>query len=155
GAAALAADVARLRPEAGPVAGGRFLYLRFRYHETVRWLEAAGAGYDASLGFSEAPGFAAGIARPFRPYLVGEERPARLTLLPLAVMDTQLRFRLGLDAEGARARAMAVLERVRESGGGAGAPRPNTLLPPAPPPRDRGGGGGTPHRLRAAGGRLA
>ena len=29
-------------------------------------------------GFSEAPGFAAGIARPYRPYLVGEERPARL-----------------------------------------------------------------------------
>ncbi len=55
--------------------GVRFHYLRFRYHETVRALEGAGAAYDSSLAFSEAPGFAAGIARPFRPYLVGEERP--------------------------------------------------------------------------------
>ncbi|MDX6646300.1 MAG: hypothetical protein QOK40_2027, partial [Miltoncostaeaceae bacterium] len=126
--AALADELERLRAEVGPVAGVRFHYLRFRYHETVRWLEAAGAEYDASLGFSEAPGFAAGIARPFRPYLVGEERPARLTLLPLAVMDTQLRFRLGLDAEGARTRALAVLERVRESGGRAALLWHNTFL---------------------------
>ncbi|MGD9696726.1 MAG: glycosyltransferase [Thermoleophilia bacterium] len=115
--AELAAELASLRGEAGPVDGVRFHYLRFRYHETVRWLEAAGAAYDSSLGFSEAPGFAAGIARPFRPYLVGEERPARLTLLPLAVMDTTLHSHLGLDARGAVAAALRVLERVRECGG--------------------------------------
>jgi hypothetical protein len=58
---ALAAELAGLRAETGlPVAGVRFHYLRFRYHETVRWLEAAGARYDSSLAFSEAPGFAAG-----------------------------------------------------------------------------------------------
>jgi hypothetical protein len=128
GPAPLAAELASLRAEAGPVAGVRFHYLRFRYHESVRWLEAAGAGYDSSLGFSEAPGFAAGIARPYRPYLVGEERPARLTLLPLAVMDTQLRFRLGLDAEGARERALAVLDRVRRCGGRAALLWHNTFL---------------------------
>ena len=60
-----------LRAEAGDVVGVRFHYLRFRYHETVRRLEGLGLEYDASLGFSEAPGFAAGIARPFR-RLVGE-----------------------------------------------------------------------------------
>jgi hypothetical protein len=114
---ALAQELAALRAEAGEVAGVRFHYLRFRYHETVRWLEAAGAEYDASLGFSEAPGFAAGIARPFRPWLVGDERPARLRLLPLAVMDTALWSRLGLDAEAARERALAVLDRVRLAGG--------------------------------------
>ena len=48
--AALAAELAGLRAETGlPVAGVRFHYLRFRYHETVRWLEAAGARYDSSL----------------------------------------------------------------------------------------------------------
>ncbi len=115
--AALAAELASLRGEAGPVEGVRFHYLRFRYHESVRALERAGAAYDSSLAFSEAPGFAAGIARPFRPWLVGEERPARLTLLPLAVMDTTLHSRLGLDAAAAGERALAVLERVRRAGG--------------------------------------
>jgi glycosyltransferase involved in cell wall biosynthesis len=126
--AALAAELAALRAEAGPVDGVRFHYLRFRYHESVRALEAAGAAYDSSLAFSEAPGFAAGIARPFRPWLVGEERPARLTLLPLAVMDTQLHSRLGLGAEAARARALAVLERVRAAGGRAALLWHNTYL---------------------------
>jgi glycosyltransferase involved in cell wall biosynthesis len=113
----LARELGSLRAEAGEVTGVRYHYLRFRYHETVRRLEAAGASYDASLGFSEAPGFAAGIARPFRPWLVGEERPARLRLLPLAVMDTALWSRLGLDAAAARERALSVLDRVRVAGG--------------------------------------
>lgn len=125
---ALAEELAALRGEAGPVDGVRFHYLRFRYHQTVRWLEAAGALYDSSLAFSEAPGFAAGIARPFRPYLIGEERPARLTLLPLAVMDTTLHSHLGLDAAGARERALSVLDRVRACGGRAALLWHNTYL---------------------------
>jgi glycosyltransferase involved in cell wall biosynthesis len=125
---ALAAELASLRGEAGPVRGVRFHYLRFRYHETVRALEGAGVAYDSSLAFSEAPGFAAGIARPFRPYLVGEERPADLTLLPLAVMDTTLDSRLGLGAAAARERALAVLERVRRAGGRAALLWHNTYL---------------------------
>ena len=135
---ALARELAALRAETGLVAGVRFHYLRFRYHESVRRLEAAGAAYDASLGFSEAPGFAAGIARPFRPWLVGEERPARLTLLPLAVMDTTLWSRLGLDAEAAGARALRVLERARAGGGRVGLLWHNTsLADPRAPGYDR------------------
>jgi glycosyltransferase involved in cell wall biosynthesis len=108
------------RAEVGaPVTGVRYHYLRFRYHETVRWLENAGVTYDASLGASEAPGFVCGIARPFRPYLIGEERPARLLLVPLAVMDTALHSRLKLDAAGARERALSVLDAVRRAGGAA------------------------------------
>ncbi len=125
---ALARELASLRGEAGRVDGVRFHYLRFRYHETVRWLEAAGARYDGSLGFSEAPGFAAGIARPFRPYLVGEERPADLTLLPLAVMDTTLHSHLKLGADEARERALSVLETVRRAGGHAALLWHNTYL---------------------------
>ena len=41
--AALASELAGLRAEVGPVEGVRFHYLRFRYHQTVRWLEDAGA----------------------------------------------------------------------------------------------------------------
>lgn len=117
---ALAAELRGFRAETGlPVPGVRYHYLRFRYHETVRWLEAAGVEYDSSLGFSAAPGFAAGIARPFRPWLVGEERPAALRLVPLAVMDTTLHSQLGLDAPAARERALRVLDRVRHHGGAA------------------------------------
>jgi glycosyltransferase involved in cell wall biosynthesis len=125
---ALGEELASLRAEAGDVRGVRFHYLRFRYHETPRWLEALGLDYDSSLGFSEAPGFACGLARPFRPWLVGEERPARLRLLPLAVMDTALHSRLRLGADAARARALDVLERVRAAGGRAALLWHNTYL---------------------------
>lgn len=112
-------EMAGLRGDAGDVRGVRYHYLRFRYHETVPWLEQAGAEYDASLGFSEAPGYAAGIARPFRPYLLDEERPARLQLVPLAVMDTTLASHLRLDAAAARGAALAALAPVRAAGGAA------------------------------------
>ncbi len=125
---ALAAELEGLRAETGPVRGVRFHYLRFRYHETVAWLERAGAEYDASLGFSEAPGFAAGIARPFRPYIIAEERPARLRLVPLAVMDTSLHGHLGLGAEAAVERAWEVLDVVRRVGGEAALLWHNTFL---------------------------
>jgi glycosyltransferase involved in cell wall biosynthesis len=114
---ALASEMALLRGEAGDVAGVRYHYLRFRYHETVRWLEDAGAVYDSSLGFSEAPGFAAGCARPFHPYVVAEERPARIVLVPLAVMDTTLHSHLKLPAAEAREKALSVLDTVRQVGG--------------------------------------
>jgi len=117
---ALAAELRGFRAEVGPpVAGVRYHYLRFRYHETVRWLEDAGVEYDSSLGFWDAPGFAAGIARPFRPWIMGEERPARLRLVPLAVMDTTLHSALRLPAEAAGEEALRVLDVVRRAGGAA------------------------------------
>lgn len=121
-------ELTSLRAEVGDVRGVRYHYLRFRYHETVAWLERAGVEYDASLGFWEAPGYAAGIARPFRPYLLDEERPARLRLVPLAVMDTTLASSLGLDSERARDVALAALEPARKAGGAAALLWHNTYL---------------------------
>ena len=114
---ALTEEVAVLRGEAGDIRGVRFHYLRFRYHDTPLRVERAGLAYDASLGFSERPGFAAGYARPFQPWIVGEERPADIYLVPLAVMDTTLHSHLGLAADDARDKALAVLDRVRAAGG--------------------------------------
>jgi glycosyltransferase involved in cell wall biosynthesis len=117
---ALAGELRAFRAETGlPVPGVRYHYLRFRYHESVRWLEEAGVEYDASLGWAETPGFAAGIARPYHPWLMGEERAARLRLVPLAVMDTTLHSYLRLGPAEARDRALAVLGAVRAAGGGA------------------------------------
>ena len=115
---ALAEELKFLRAETGlPVPGMRFHYLRMRYHESVRWMERAGVEYDSSLGFHDMPGYAAGVARPFRPYLIGEERPADLQLVPLAVSDATLHEALGLNADGARDRALAVLDATRRAGG--------------------------------------
>jgi len=125
---ALEDELAVLRAEAGPVQGVRFHYLRFRYHDTPLRVEAAGLSYDASLGFSERPGFAAGYARPFRPWIVGEEREARITLVPLAVMDTTLHSHLGLGPDEARERALRVLDAVRRAGGAAALLWHNTYL---------------------------
>ena len=125
---ALREEVAVLRAEAGSIRGVRFHYLRFRYHDTPVRVERAGLEYDASLGFSERPGFAAGYARPFRPWIVGEERESRVTLVPLAVMDTTLHSHLGLAAPEARERALRVLEVVRRHGGAVALLWHNTYL---------------------------
>ncbi len=114
---ALHDELAGLRAEAGEIRGVRFHYLRFRYHDTPLRVERAGLEYDASLGFSERPGFAAGYARPFRPWIVGEERAARIALVPLAVMDTTLHSHLKLNDQEARERALRVLDVVRRVGG--------------------------------------
>ena len=125
---ALSDEVEVLREEGAHVRGIRFHYLRFRYHDTPLRVERAGLEYDASLGFSERPGFAAGYARPFRPWVVGEERAARVTLVPLAVMDTTLHSHLGLSADEARERALRVLDAVRRHGGAAALLWHNTYL---------------------------
>ena len=59
---------------------------------------------------------------------MGEERPAALRLLPLAVMDTALHSRLGLGADAARDRALRVLDVVRRAGGRAALLWHNTYL---------------------------
>lgn len=125
---ALREEVQVLREEGAHVRGIRFHYLRFRYHDTPLRVERAGLEYDASLGFSERPGFAAGYARPFRPWIVGEERAADITLVPLAVMDTTLHSHLGLSADEARERALRVLDAVRRHGGAAALLWHNTYL---------------------------
>lgn len=126
---ALRDELRWFRAETGlPINGIRYHYLRFRYHETVRWLEDVGITYDASLGFSAAPGYAAGLARPFRPYLIGEERPANLQLVPLAVMDVSLHSHLKLDAAAAGERARKVLDATRRAGGASSLLWHNTYL---------------------------
>jgi glycosyltransferase involved in cell wall biosynthesis len=117
GEEALREELAVLQGDAGDIRGVRFHYLRFRYHDTPLRVERAGLEYDASMGFSERPGFAAGYARPYRPWIVGEERAARITLVPLAVMDTTLHSHLALSAADARTRALTVLDVVRRVGG--------------------------------------
>jgi hypothetical protein len=68
-----------------PVAGVRQHYLRLRVPETWIAQSEAGLGYDASLGFADAPGFRGGTSFPFRP-----EAPRDFLVFPLNGMDRAL-----------------------------------------------------------------
>ena len=98
-------------------AGQRYHYLRVDPHRNLAPLARLGFGYDTSLGYADAMGFRAGIARPFCPWDFEHERPADLVELPLAVMDVTLaeeRY-LGLTARAAWPRLARLLDWAAES----------------------------------------
>ena len=106
-----------LRDAVGQVSGGRQHWLRFSGDELFLAYEGASLRYDATVGWSERPGFRAGLAAPFRPYVRREERPADLIEFPLAIMDVTLeqRRRAGVDWQGEQRR---VLDETRSHGVG-------------------------------------
>jgi len=69
--------------------GGRQHYLRWRPETWVDW-ESCGLAYDSTVGFADQPGFRAGTAVPYRPWLLEENRQANLLEIPLIVMDGTL-----------------------------------------------------------------
>jgi peptidoglycan/xylan/chitin deacetylase (PgdA/CDA1 family) len=122
-----ARDAERLRAEldvlaglGADVRGQRYHYLRVDPHENLAPLAGLGLHYDTTLGFSDAPGFRAGIAQPFRPWDVATGRPLDLVEIPLAVMDVTLgaeRY-LCLSAREAEQRVFVLLDYAAEHGGG-------------------------------------
>jgi hypothetical protein len=69
--------------------GGRQHYLRWHPDTWLDW-ENCGLVYDSSLGFAEVPGFRAGTAFPYRPWMILKNREARLLEIPLILMDGTL-----------------------------------------------------------------
>ena len=112
-------DAGRLRTEqetleslAGPVRGHRYHYLRLDPHRNLAPLADLGLAYDTTLGFPDALGFRAGIARPFRPWNVEKNEPCGIVEIPLAAMDATLaeeRY-LGLAAKRAEPQLMRLLD---------------------------------------------
>lgn len=82
----------RNRLEAGgiPPLGGRQHWLRFTLDRLIPEVEAAGLGYDASIGWSSRIGFRAGACFAYPPYDFANERPANFLEFPLVVMDQAL-----------------------------------------------------------------
>ncbi len=112
----LAAERARLEALAGPVLGHRYHYLRVDPHRNLARLPFR---YDTTLGFPDAVGFRAGIARPFHPWDFGRDAPARILEIPLAAMDATLaeeRY-LGLSAKRAEPRLRALVDWAASNGG--------------------------------------
>jgi hypothetical protein len=109
-------EKARLEALAGPVAGHRFHYLRGDPHRNIPQLPFR---YDTTLGFPDALGFRAGIARPFHPWDFDRDAPADVLEIPLAAMDATLaeeRY-LGLSAKRAEPRLNALLDWAAANGG--------------------------------------
>jgi len=117
--ARLAAEKQKLEALAGPITGHRYHYLRVDPLRNLAPLVYVGLRYDTTLGFPDALGFRAGIARPFRPWDFEREEPLDLIEVPLAVMDATLaeeRY-LGLAAKRAEPQLMQLLDRAAEFGG--------------------------------------
>jgi hypothetical protein len=114
--ARLADEKAQLEALAGPVAGHRYHYLRGDPHRNIAQLPFR---YDTTLGFPDALGFRAGIARPFHPWDFERDAPADVLEIPLAAMDATLaeeRY-LGLSAKRAKPRLNALLDWAAANGG--------------------------------------
>jgi hypothetical protein len=65
-------------------------YLRWTAPDTWRHLEQAGALFDSTLGYAEAPGFRCGTCRPFPVFDLETRTPLSLWEHPLIVMDVAL-----------------------------------------------------------------
>jgi hypothetical protein len=112
----LADEKAQLEALAGPVAGHRYHYLRGDPHRNIAQLPFR---YDTTLGFPDALGFRAGIARPFHPWDFERDAPGDVLEIPLAAMDATLaeeRY-LGLSAKRAAPRLNALLDWAAANGG--------------------------------------
>ena len=112
----LAEEKASLEALAGPVAGHRYHYLRADPHRNIAELPFS---YDTTLGFPDALGFRAGIARPFHPWDFERDAPADVLEIPLAAMDATLaedRY-LGLSAKRAAPRLETLLDWAAANGG--------------------------------------
>jgi peptidoglycan/xylan/chitin deacetylase (PgdA/CDA1 family) len=112
----LVEERAKLEAVAGPVLGHRYHYLRVDPHRNLTRLPFR---YDTTLGFPDAVGFRAGIARPFHPWDFELDAPADILEIPLAAMDATLaeeRY-LGLSAKRAEPRLRALLDWAASNGG--------------------------------------
>jgi hypothetical protein len=112
----LAEEKAALEALAGPVNGHRYHYIRGDPHRNIAELPFV---YDTTIGFPDAVGFRAGIARPFHPWDFDRDRPADVIEIPLAAMDATLaeeRY-LGLSAKRAEPQLMGLLDWAAEHGG--------------------------------------
>jgi hypothetical protein len=112
----LAEEKGKLEALAGPVEGHRYHYLRGDPHRNIASLDFR---YDTTLGFPDAVGFRAGIARPFHPWDFEHGAPAQVLEIPLAAMDATLaeeRY-LGLSAKRAEPQLNALLDWAAVNGG--------------------------------------
>lgn len=98
-----------------PLQGVRHHYLMFRHGETLEAAAKVDLLYDATLGFSDRPGFRNGMAAPYFPFPV--DHPAGgLVEIPLNFMDTMF-VNSGKDNEALKRRVTESYLYAKASGG--------------------------------------
>ena len=85
--------------------------------ETYQAWEEAGITHDYTMGFSDEPGFRAGIARPFPFYDLSRERRTGITVVPFQVMDGTLRQYMHLSPDSAIGVIEELIGATRKAGG--------------------------------------
>jgi hypothetical protein len=100
-----------------PVTKIRNHWLRFSLAETWHAQVEAGFTEDATLGFNDAVGFRAGLARPFRPFDPHRKEMLPILAVPVVAMDSTLFDYLLLPPDQAEARCQAVLAEAARYGG--------------------------------------
>jgi hypothetical protein len=96
--------------------GGRQHYLRWCPETWMDW-ENCGLAYDSTVGYADRVGFRAGTCIPYHPWLLSQDREARLLEIPLLVMDTCLLDPLQVPSEEPITVVSRLIEKCRAVGG--------------------------------------
>jgi hypothetical protein len=95
----------------------RFHFLRISMPESYRNLCNAGIKEDYSMGYSDEPGFRAGIARSFRFYDIIEDKVTDLRIFPFQVMDVTLGNNKKLKIPEAKEAIGYMIAQTKKAGG--------------------------------------
>jgi len=110
-------EVRSLKKVLGPQPlGGRQHYLRWCPTTWLHW-ESCGLAYDSTVGYAEHIGFRAGTCFPYRPWLILENREAKLIEIPLLVMDGTLMKYMGMTPQQGFESVIDCVNRCRVVGG--------------------------------------
>ena len=95
----------------------RFHYLRIAMPASYRNIIEAGIIEDYSMGFSDEPGFRAGIARPFRFYDLIGDRITDLRIFPFQIMDSTLKGNGNMNPAEAKESIRSLIQQTKKAGG--------------------------------------
>ena len=96
-----------------PISVGRQHYLRFRVPDTWKLWHESGMKRDATMAYSEAPGFRCGTCHPFPVFDIKHSRQLQLIEEPLVAMDVTLYQKLGLSTVEVKERLLRLARRCR------------------------------------------
>lgn len=95
----------------------RFHFIKIAMPASYRNLHEAGIKEDYSMGYSDEPGFRAGIARSFRFYDILNEKLTDLRIFPFQVMDVTLSGYKKLKAAEAKETIRNMILQTKKAGG--------------------------------------
>jgi hypothetical protein len=95
----------------------RFHYLKIAMPVSYRNIRNAGIKEDYSMGYSDEPGFRAGLARSFRFYDVSEDEITDLRIFPFQVMDVTITGYKKMNADAAKDVISNLILQAKKAGG--------------------------------------